>query len=63
MVKLFEVDTFDDLYNKTSLQNKLKDEILQVFNMIIQVNWSKALVKQFSCDHKGRFGGKKRNSK
>lgn len=63
MVKLFEVDNFDDLYNKTALQNKLKDEVLQVFNMIIQVNWSKALVKQFSCDRKGRFGGKKRNSK
>ena len=47
MVKLFEVDNFDDLYNKTALQNKLKDEILQVFNMIIQVNWSKALVSNF----------------
>ena len=48
----------NDLSNKVCVPNKTEDLSLNVFNMIIEKNGSKALAKHISCECKCRSDGK-----
>ena len=50
-------NTLNDVPNK-----KTKDLNVSVFNMIIGINWSKALTKYILCEFKYKFDGRKCNS-
>ena len=52
----------NDVSNKVCVPNKTEDLNLIVFNMIIEINESKALAKHISCECKCRFDGRKCNS-
>ena len=53
--------THNDLSNKVCIPNEKEDLNLNVFNMIIQINYSKTLTKHISCGWKYRFDGIKCN--
>ena len=55
-------NTFDDLSSRIFVPNKTEDENLNVVNMIIRVNVSKALTEHNSCDCKCELDGRKCNS-
>ena len=55
-------NTLNDLFNKVCVQNKTEDLNLSVFNMITEINESKILTKDISCECTCRFDGKKYNS-
>ena len=48
--------------NKVCVPNKKEDLNLSIFNMITEINESKTLAKQISCECKCRFDGRKCNS-
>ena len=52
----------NDFSNKVCVPNKKEDLNLSIFNMITEINESKTLAKQISCECKCRFDGRKCNS-
>ena len=55
-------NTLNDLSNKVCVANKTEDLNLNVFNLITEINESKALTKHISCECKGGFDERKCNS-
>ena len=55
-------NTLNDLSNKVCVPNKTEDLNLSVFDIITEINESKALKKHISCECKCRFDGRKCNS-
>ena len=52
----------NDLSNKIWIPNKTEDLNLSVFNIITEINESKTLTKDISCECKCKFDGTKCNS-
>ena len=62
-VKLYGyVGSFNGLFNKACVPNKIQDLNLSVFNMITGINNSKISTKHISCQCKCRFDKRKYNS-
>ena len=55
-------NTLNDLSNKVCVPNKTEGLNLSVFDIITEINESKALKKHISCECKCRFDGRKCNS-
>ena len=55
-------NALNDLSNKVCVPNRTEDLNLSVFNMITEINESKTLTKQISCECKCKFDGRKCNS-
>ena len=55
-------NTLKDLFDKVCVPNKTEDLNLRLFNIITEINVSKALTKHVSCECNCRFDGRKCNS-
>ena len=55
-------NTLNDLSNKVCIPNKTEDLNLSKFNMITEINQSKILTKDISCECKCKLDGGKCNS-
>ena len=55
-------NALNDLSNKVCVPNRTEDLNLSMFNMITEINESKTLTKQISCECKCKFDGRKCNS-
>ena len=66
MISLYKCNrnynTVDDLYIKSCVHSKIKDEDVKVFNMMTRINEAKTLVKHISCDFKCKFNNTTCNS-